>query len=77
MLHCDHAGEEIQSVREDESYQLDVTPQQARLTASTPVGLMRGMETFLQLVELDAQGFSAPAVRITDHPRFRLAGIDD
>jgi len=75
VLHCDHAGEEIQSVREDESYKLDVTPQQARVAASTPVGLMRGVETFLQLVELDAQGFGAPAVHITDHPRFPWRGL--
>jgi hexosaminidase len=75
VLHCDHAGEKIQSVREDESSQLDVTPQKARLTAPTPVGLMRGVETFLQLVELDAQGFSAPAVHITDHPRFAWRGL--
>jgi hexosaminidase len=75
VLECDHAGEAVQSVREDESYQLDVTPQQARLTAPTPVGALRGVETFLQLVELDAQGFSAPAVRITDRPRFPWRGL--
>ena len=75
VLHCDHAGEAVQSVREDESYQLDVTPQQARLTAPTPVGVLRGMETFLQLVELDAQGFSAPAVHIVDRPRFPWRGL--
>ena len=75
VLHCDHDGEAIQSVREDESYQLVITPQQARLTAPTPSGLLRGMETFLQLVELNAQGFSAPAVHITDHPRFAWRGL--
>jgi len=75
VLHCDHAGEEIQSVREDESYRMDVTPQQARLSASTPVGLMRAVETFLQLVELNAQGFSAPTMHITDHPRFAWRGL--
>jgi hexosaminidase len=75
VLHCDHAGEAVQSVREDESYQLDVTPQGARLTAPTPVGILRGMETFIQLVELDGRGFRAPAVRITDRPRFPWRGL--
>src|SRR5271157_219118 len=75
VLHCEHPGEAVQSVREDESYQLDVTPQQARLSAPTPVGVLRGVETFLQLVELDAQGFSAPAVRIADRPRFPWRGL--
>jgi hexosaminidase len=75
VLHCERAGETVQSVREDESYQLDVTPQGARLTAATPVGVLRGMETFLQLVELDAQGFNAPAVHIVDRPRFPWRGL--
>jgi hexosaminidase len=75
VIHCDHAGEEVQSIREDESYRLDVTTQQARLSAPTPVGALRGMETFLQLVALDSQGFGAPAVRIIDRPRFRWRGL--
>src|SRR5208337_1595257 len=75
VMHCDHAGEAVQSVNEDESYQLEVTPQQARLTAPTPVGVLRAIETFLQLVDLNAQGFGAPAVRIVDRPRFPWRGL--
>jgi hexosaminidase len=75
VIHCQHAGEAVQSVREDESYQLEVTAQQARLTAPTPVGVLRGLETFLQLVDLDAQGFGAPAVQIKDRPRFPWRGL--
>lgn len=47
----------------------------ARLTAPTPVGVLRGIETFLQLVDLDSQGFGAPALRIVDHPRFPWRGL--
>jgi len=54
VLHCDHVGEQVQSIKEDESYQLEVVSRQARLTAPTPVGVLRGIETFLQLVTLDA-----------------------
>jgi hexosaminidase len=75
VIHCDHAGEEVQSIREDESYRLEVTAQQALLAAPTPIGALRGMETFLQLVALDSQGFGAPAVRIVDRPRFRWRGL--
>jgi hexosaminidase len=39
------------------------------------VGVLRGIETFLQLVALDAQGFGAPGVRIEDHPRFYWRGL--
>jgi hexosaminidase len=75
VIHCDHAGEAVQSVNEDESYTLEVTPQNARLTAATPVEALRGMETFLQLVDLDDKGFGAPAVTIHDRPRFAWRGL--
>ena len=39
------------------------------------MGVLRGIETFLQLVALDAQGFGAPGVRIEDHPRFSWRGL--
>lgn len=75
VIHCDHAGEVVQSVNEDESYTLEVTPQNARLTAVTPVGALRGMETFLQLVDLEDKGFGAPSVTIHDRPRFAWRGL--
>jgi hexosaminidase len=75
VIQCDHAGETVQSVKEDESYNLEVTSQQARLVATTPVGVLRGMETFLQLIDLNAQGFGLPAVSINDRPRFPWRGL--
>ena len=75
LIECDHAGESVQSFREDESYTLEVGPQQVHLKAPTPVGAMRGMETFLQLVDLDATGFGAPVVVIHDRPRFAWRGL--
>jgi hexosaminidase len=74
-IHCDHAGETVQTPREDESYRLQVAAPQAHLTAATPVGALRGMETFLQLVDLDEQGFGVPAVEINDRPRFPWRGL--
>ena len=75
VIHCDHAGEPVQTVREDESYRLEVRTEQARLTAPTPVGVLRGMETFLQLVDLDTRGFGVAAVDVSDRPRFRWRGL--
>jgi len=75
VIICERAGEVVQSVKEDESYTLEVAPQQARLSATTPVGALRGMETFLQLVDLDDKGFGAPAVTIHDRPRFPWRGL--
>ncbi|MBI3697183.1 MAG: family 20 glycosylhydrolase [Acidobacteria bacterium] len=75
VLHCDRAGEPVQSPAEDESYRLKVTATGARLDAPTPVGLLRGIETFLQLVEVDRDGFTASAVEIQDQPRFPWRGL--
>ena len=74
VVYCDHASAPVQSAQEDESYRLTVTPVGARLDAPNPLGVLRGMETFLQLVDLDASGFGVPAVTIEDH-KFKLATL--
>ena len=74
-IRCDGAGEQIPSVQADESYVLDVTSRRAALTAPSPVGILRGLETLLQLVDLDSQSFFVPSLRIEDHPRFRWRGL--
>ena len=75
VIYCDHAGAAVQQAQEDESYRLKVTPLGARLDAPNPLGVLRGLETFLQLIDLDASGFGAPAVEIEDHPRFPWRGL--
>ena len=75
VVSVDGPGETIQSVDEDESYSLEVTPSGARLHAATVVGAMHGLETFQQLVQSDATGYFVPAVSIRDTPRFRWRGL--
>lgn len=75
IINVDGAGETIQSVDEDESYSLEVTPSAARLHAATVVGAVRGLETLQQLVQSDATGYFVPAVSIRDTPRFRWRGL--
>ena len=75
LIDCAGPGRTIPAVDEDETYQLDVSDRQARLTAPTVVGVLRGLETFLQLVSADAAGFYLPAVEIRDQPRFRWRGL--
>jgi hexosaminidase len=60
---------------EDESYQLDVGPDGAKLTARSAIGVLRGMATFAQLMEPSADGFSAAAIHVEDHPRFAWRGL--
>src|ERR1700722_4242311 len=75
VVSVDGPGETIQSVDEDESYSLEVTPSGARRHAATVVGAMHGLETFQQLVQSDATGYFVPAVSIRDTPRFRWRGL--
>ena len=58
----------------DESYRLAVTPQGATLTANTRFAL-RGMETLLQLLQIDGQNTFLPLVDIRDVPRFPWRGV--
>src|SRR3712207_4491058 len=75
VVDCKGPGRAVPSVDEDESYTLDVTERQATLRAPTVVGALRGLETFLQLLEGDRDGFYLPAVTINDKPRFRWRGL--
>jgi hexosaminidase len=71
----DHDSKAVQELGEDESYTLEVTTSGARLHAATTLGTLRGLQTFLQLVAITANGFSVPAVSIEDHPRFPWRGL--
>jgi hexosaminidase len=75
VVHTAKASKEIQELGEDESYALEVTPQGAKLDAANPLGVLRGLQTFLQLVDVSANGFAAPAVSIKDQPRFAWRGL--
>jgi len=74
-IHCIGAGEAVQSFRADESYSLNVTQKGASLTAPSAVGILRGLETFLQLIAADEKSFCVPAVQISDRPRFCWRGL--
>jgi hexosaminidase len=75
LIHTDHGGREIQELGEDESYVLEVSAGDAKLSAPTPLGTLHGLQTFLQLVEVSPDGFAAPAVTINDKPRFPWRGL--
>src|SRR5262249_13197183 len=62
-------------VGEDESYQLRVSASGASLVAPNSLGILHGLQTFLQLVQTGANGFYVPAVIIDDHPRFAWRGL--
>jgi hexosaminidase len=71
----EHESKAIQELGEDESYTLDVTPTGAKLHAANPLGTLRGLQTFLQLIAITPDGFSIPALHIEDRPRFPWRGL--
>jgi len=75
VIHTDHASKAVQELGEDESYSLEVTAAGAKLSAANPLGILRGLQTFLQLVDVTPEGFAAPAVTIKDQPRFAWRGL--
>src|SRR5437870_11856844 len=50
VVQCERAGDIVPSLSEDESYSFEVTNKQARLVAPTVVGVLRGLEAFVQLL---------------------------
>ena len=75
LIHADRGRESVEKLGEDESYELVITESRAKLTAPSPLGVLDGLETFLQLVETTANGFSLPAATIDDKPRFAWRGL--
>lgn len=75
VVQCERAGEIIPSLSDNESYSLEITDKQARLVAPTVVGALRGLETFLQLLQGDRDGYYLPAIKIQDQPRFPWRGL--
>ncbi len=65
----------VQLVDEDESYHLQITANEVRLEAANPLGVLHGLQTFLQLVRITPRGFVVPAMTIDDQPRFPWRGL--
>ncbi|HEU4432779.1 MAG TPA: glycoside hydrolase family 20 zincin-like fold domain-containing protein, partial [Pyrinomonadaceae bacterium] len=75
IVHCDGAGKSVPSVSENETYRIDITDRQAILKAPTVVGAIRGLETVLQLLNADRNGYFFPGVVVEDQPRFPWRGL--
>ena len=75
VVRSEGASKAALELGEDESYSLEISPSGAKLDAATPLGIMRGLETFLQLVQTSSDGFAVPAITIQDKPRFPWRGL--
>lgn len=73
LIDCKAEGVPLDSG--DESYTLDVSAAQAVLRAPTDLGALHGLETLLQLLQRDREGWHLPVVSIRDQPRFPWRGL--
>jgi len=71
-----------QRLGDDESYSLEVAGNHIRLSADKPLGVLRGINTLLQLVQLNnagggtgSPGFSVRSMSVRDEPRFAWRGL--
>jgi hexosaminidase len=75
VVSVDGPGQAVQTVKENESYELEVTSREIRLHAATVVGAMWGLQTLLQLVQSNGKQYFLPGVSIQDQPRFPWRGL--
>ena len=75
FLRIEYSREGLLQPGEDESYSLQITGDQAILKATTDIGVIHGLETFLQLITADQIGYFIKGVSITDQPRFTWRGL--
>ena len=68
-------GAAVQTLEEDESYSLKITSSAAEIDAPTDLGAMHGLETLIQLIQTNPDGYTLPQVTIEDTPRFRWRGL--
>jgi hexosaminidase len=74
-LTCDSAAVRIQRPVENESYTLSVSANNVELKASTPYGILHGLETLRQLISENDEGYSLPGIIMQDTPRFPWRGV--
>lgn len=75
IISCADEGKKIQKLSEDETYRLEVTSTEVHLSAPNPLGVIHGLQTFLQLAQISPEGAAVPVVVIADGPRFPWRGL--
>lgn len=73
LLTCKRTGQI--RLGENEAYQLRISTERVNLEAETDLGILRGLETLLQLLSADANGYYFPQLIINDAPRFPWRGL--
>ncbi|MEL7529940.1 MAG: family 20 glycosylhydrolase [Bacteroidota bacterium] len=76
IIHCEQAAlEALPKLGQDESYHLKVSPTQIELNARSPFGILYGLESLLQLVQVEYKGAFVRSLELEDQPRFPWRGL--
>jgi len=73
VIECKREGKI--SLGEDESYELNISSDKIELNSETDLGAMKGMETLLQLLDIENGNYIFPNITIQDSPRFPWRGL--
>ena len=73
MIHSDKKG--VVQIEMEESYEVQVNVNGITINAVSDIGAIRALETLLQLIESDKDGFYIPGTLIKDKPRFAWRGL--
>ncbi|MEL6190980.1 MAG: family 20 glycosylhydrolase [Bacteroidota bacterium] len=72
---CVEAMPDPLPVKVDESYSLSVAASRITLIGNTPVGVLHGLETLIQLATEGDNGLYIPGLELNDEPRFPWRGM--
>ena len=75
QIQAEHGSDPVEKLGEDESYDLVISDSGVKLSAQNTLGILHGLQTFLQLVQTGSDGFCVPVVTIKDQPRFAWRGL--
>jgi hexosaminidase len=75
IVKCANRSPEYPSPATDESYRLRISKKRILLEAPNETGILFGLETLLQLVNREEDGWGFPAVTIKDEPRYPWRGL--
>lgn len=73
LINCVRPG--TVKLGEDESYILVITDSLISINVPSDLGAIHAMETLLQLLSVDDNGYYFPAVKVKDKPRFPWRGL--
>ena len=74
-LNCQNKSDAYPNVQEDESYTISVERNKIDVSALMELGILRGLETLLQLVRQEEGKWYFPELEINDHPRYPWRGL--